>query len=267
MSYRLALAILIALGQRARADDIDVSAIEYLDVLETTDGSVWKGVVIEQVPNVSFKIATSDGSVHVLKTSDVTRLTKQRNPAYHHAASTEGSSLPEPFARTGLRGDSELDVVFPTGTLGDTLKVKTSFAPTLRIGYEALLGNVGVSGGFQVRFSYWRLPGMTDDSGWLLETHAYGRGALHIGRAAPYLGISIGTDVSYLYSAALDDSATALGFGMNLEFGLAIAATPMIAVDLGGDYQAPTCCRMRRTRASSTSRCGSARRCGSRACS
>ena len=81
---------------------------------------------------------------------------------------------------------------------------------------------------------------LTDDAGWLMETHAYGRGALHLGRAAPYLGVSIGPDISYLYSATMDDSATAIGFGMNLDFGLAIAATPTVALDIGGDYHPGT---------------------------
>jgi hypothetical protein len=40
-----------------------------------------------------------------------------------------------------MRADAELDIVFPTGTLGQT-GFLTSFAPTVRFGYEALLGNL-----------------------------------------------------------------------------------------------------------------------------
>ena len=43
-------------------DEVDVRSFEYLDVVETADGSIWKGVVVEQTPNVVYKIATADGS-------------------------------------------------------------------------------------------------------------------------------------------------------------------------------------------------------------
>src|SRR5262245_52700914 len=79
---RLFAAALLALAPAtALADDpqIDVAAADFLDVVETADGSVWKGIVIEQTPNVQYKIATADGSVHVIKAADVVRLTKQRN--------------------------------------------------------------------------------------------------------------------------------------------------------------------------------------------
>jgi hypothetical protein len=52
---------------------------EYLDVVQTRDGSVWKGLGIEQTPNVAYEIATADGSVHVIKAADVVKITKQRN--------------------------------------------------------------------------------------------------------------------------------------------------------------------------------------------
>lgn len=224
--------LVVALPLAARAD-IDVAASDTLDVLETSDGTVWKGVVIEQVPNVQYKIATADGSIHVIQAADVVRLTKQAN----HRAET-ASSLPAPLARTGIRADAELDFVFPTGTLGDI--ALTSFAPCVRFGYETMFGNIGLTGGVQTRFTYWRLQGMTEDAGWLLETHVYGRGAVHIGRAAPYLGITLGADTNYLYAADLDKSSTSVGFGMNLELGLTIAATPAVAIEIGGTYHPGT---------------------------
>src|SRR5262245_36445217 len=70
---------LVLLSTRARADDVDVNAFEYLDVVETADGSIWKGVLIEQTPGVQYKLATADGSQHVLKATDVTKVSRQKN--------------------------------------------------------------------------------------------------------------------------------------------------------------------------------------------
>src|SRR6185312_5387603 len=68
----------LALARFAHAEDaeVDVKSFEYVDVVETTDGSVWKGVIVEQSPGVQYKIATADGSLHVLKAGDVTKLSK-----------------------------------------------------------------------------------------------------------------------------------------------------------------------------------------------
>lgn len=243
------LVLVAALAARAHADDVDVRRFEYLDVLETSDGSIWKGVVVEQTPNVAYKIATADGSLHVVKAEDIVKLTKQRNPQYRVASTARvengeyidggtGPALPAPFARSGARLDAELAMIVPTGMVGKVFE--TSFAPTVRVGYEALFGNIGLSAGGQARFTYWRLPGDTSDASWTLETHLYGRGALHLGRVAPYVGLALGLDTNYIYANNLQMSQTELGLGMNLDFGLAIAATPAIAIDVGGDYHPGT---------------------------
>ena len=245
---------------RALADsnDVDVKSFEYLDVVETTDGSVWKGVVVEQTPNVQYKIATADGSLHVIQAGDVVKLTKQKNPAWaetHPAITTpigssrgnglsatyepSGPSLPPPFASSGLRIEPESTVVFPQGALSDA-KVDASFGTGFRVGYEALFGNFGLTGGEQTRITWWRLPGDLGDQAWTLETLLYGRAALHIGRVAPYAGVALGLDTNYLYSGLLGMSNTSLGFGMDIQSGIAIAATKQIAIDVGADYHPGT---------------------------
>ena len=42
------------------------------------NGSIVKGVIIEQIPGVSIKVETADGSVFVFKVQDVEKLTKER---------------------------------------------------------------------------------------------------------------------------------------------------------------------------------------------
>jgi opacity protein-like surface antigen len=263
-TYLTAALCLVAASSRVHADDseVDVRSFEYVDVVETTDGSVWKGVVVEQTPNVQYKIATSDGSLHVIKAADVVKMTKQKNKDYRApvAAATSagggtamqpngvssvyqasGPALPAPMAQSGLRLDPSFALVFPAG---DLKGFNTSFSPDIRAGYEALFGNFGLGGGGLARFTYWQLPsGMGLDPNnamWTLETHAYGRAALHISRAALYGGVSLGVDTNFVHDGPTNMSKTSVGFGMNLQTGVEIAASPTVAFKLGFDYHPGT---------------------------
>lgn len=59
------------------------------DVIYLKDGSIYRGVIIEQVPNVSYKIESRDGNVFAVKVEEVEKITKER-PAYHHASDGYG---------------------------------------------------------------------------------------------------------------------------------------------------------------------------------
>lgn len=265
----LALTILTSLGaHRAHADtnDVDVSAFEYIDVVETSDGSVWKGVVIEQTPNVRYKIATADGSLHVIQAGDVVKMAKQKNPGYHVAQVTAPNTtnavltggggggaggdvkatyhphhdgLPAPYATSGLRLDPEFATVIPLGVMSDAM-TGTSFGAGFRVGYEFLFGNFGLTAGEQTRITWWQLPGDPKDVAWTLETLAFARAAFHIGRVAPYATVAAGLDTNYIYAHAFDLANTSLGFGLDLGAGVSIAASPNIAIDLGADFHPGT---------------------------
>ncbi len=263
--HRIALLVsLCALGvaPRVHADDtaeVDVRGAEYLDVVETADGSIWKGVIVEQTPNVQYKIATADGSLHVLKAADVTKVTRQRQHAAHTATTTttgsdtsdvtappdtltrhyEDSSggLPAPYAKSGLRIDPSFAIVIPQG---DIQMTNTSFSPSVQAGYEYMIGNVGLEGGLMSRYTYWRLPGNTTDAATTTEMMGYARAALHISRVAIHAGAAAGVDMNYAYLTMFQASKTTLGFGLNLQGGVEVAATPTIALRAGFDYHPGT---------------------------
>ncbi len=56
---------------------IALSQQEYEEVVYLKNGSVIKGTIIEQVPDVSIKIQTKDGNVFVYKMEEIERITKE----------------------------------------------------------------------------------------------------------------------------------------------------------------------------------------------
>jgi len=244
----------------SHADDLDINSMEFVDVVETVEGSVWKGVVTEQAPNVFYKIETADGSVHVIKAYDVVKVTKQKNPKYRAtpkraalvidpgdtAPETDAIGVSAALPHDGVRIDPEVAFVFPMGDLVDlgmsTLDYRLSFAPGARVGYEMFRNNVGLGVGGLVRYTSWRLPEEIASIGthWTLETQLYGRAAAQFGRAAPYAGMSLGFDTNHTHNNMNGISSTAFAFGMNLQAGLTLAATPFAMLELGLDYHPGT---------------------------
>jgi hypothetical protein len=47
------------------------------DVIYAKDGSIYRGTIVEQIPNVSYKIEIAGGSVIVIKAEDVVKITKE----------------------------------------------------------------------------------------------------------------------------------------------------------------------------------------------
>ncbi len=56
---------------------IALSQQEYEEVVYLKNGSVIKGTIIEQVPDVSIKIQTKDGNTFVYQMDEIERITKE----------------------------------------------------------------------------------------------------------------------------------------------------------------------------------------------
>jgi hypothetical protein len=262
----LSLCILLAASAIAHADDqIDVQSAEYLDVVETSDGSIWKGVLVEQTPNVQYKLATADGSLHVIKAGDVTKISRQRNrkvaatvqpvpaalpveagqpadPAAPPAPAPDGvvQQYPQsggPYAHSGLRLGAELAFISPTG---DISKLNATSSPTLRAGYELLLGKFGIGAGAMLRYSYWQWPGMLNSTAWTLESMAYTRAAIHLGRVALHADVAVGLDTNYTWNADTSMAKTSLGIGLNVGTGIDVAVSHRWTLAAGLDFHPGT---------------------------
>lgn len=53
------------------------NARELQDVVYLKNGSIIRGIIIEQIPNQSLKIQTNDGSLFVYEITDVAKITKE----------------------------------------------------------------------------------------------------------------------------------------------------------------------------------------------
>ena len=255
----LSLAVLTA-PSLAHAQGVDVAATQTWDVLEIADGSVYKGVIVEQTPGKTYKLAMLDGSVRVFTADQIVKISKEANPNWTATTAAapqggpawtggsqqqrRGGGMPKAFAQSGMRFGVDPIVVFPTGDWGDKDQgsfVETSFAPSLRFGYEAVMGNFGIGGGLHTRFVPWILIGDAADadvSTWLLEAHAYGRASLHIGKVAPYAGMSMGVTTAQIAGPGSDDDVSETGFGLGIDFGLDAFVSNSIALGLGGTLNA-----------------------------
>jgi hypothetical protein len=55
------------------------------DVIYLNDGSIYKGVIIEQVPNMSYKIKSKDGNVFAVQINEIEKITKEEMQSnYRH---------------------------------------------------------------------------------------------------------------------------------------------------------------------------------------
>lgn len=57
------------------------SLSDYIDVVYLTNGSMIKGIIIEQIPGKSLKIETSDGSQFVYQITEIEKLTRELKPS------------------------------------------------------------------------------------------------------------------------------------------------------------------------------------------
>lgn len=116
-------------------------AQEMQDVVYLKNGSVVKGIIIEQVPNKSIKLQTSDGSLFVYQIDAVEKMTKELRMASARRGYNQGAATV--FAGKGLtagyKGYVDFGYTIGTGDFGmDRLAVSfvngVQFNPYLFVG-------------------------------------------------------------------------------------------------------------------------------------
>ncbi|MFI3240371.1 MAG: hypothetical protein R3Y22_07275 [Bacteroidales bacterium] len=90
---------------------VNAQSSEYQDVIYLHNGSVIKGFIIEQVPNESVKIETTEGNIFVYSMTDVQKMTKEKkvvtavnssNTQYSNGAKIDPNLSPKSPVVSGL---------------------------------------------------------------------------------------------------------------------------------------------------------------------
>lgn len=58
-------------------EDEEKENIPLIDIVYLKNGSIIRGIIIEQIPNVSIKLKNKDGSIFVFKTDEILKLTRE----------------------------------------------------------------------------------------------------------------------------------------------------------------------------------------------
>ena len=89
-------------------------AQNYREVVYLKNGSIIKGVIVEQTPNVSLKIKTADGSIFAYQMDEVEKMTKEEDTtSQSYKRTTNG------YRTVGYRGFVEVGGGFGVGYAGD----------------------------------------------------------------------------------------------------------------------------------------------------
>ncbi|HOT15038.1 MAG TPA: hypothetical protein PK252_09785 [Bacteroidales bacterium] len=135
---------------------INMLAQQYIDVVYLKNGSVIRGVIMEQVPNQSIKIQTADKSIFVYNMDEVDKILKEE-------AKTNSSSKSSPISSQGresysisieagllLTGPGKINVggyeMKPEISPLVKMDVDGILVPKLSMGVSAIFGLLGVDG-------------------------------------------------------------------------------------------------------------------------
>lgn len=175
------------------------------DVVYLKNGSIIKGIVIEEVPNESLKIQTRDGSVFAYKMSEVEKITKQvvtkkdARGSYNLYGDNSDYDL-----KTGFKFFTELGYTFGDNE-GERVELLTAAGSQI---------NPYLFVGAGVGLNYYTSDG---DNGFVLPIYADLRGYVPTGSAVhPYIDLKPG------YGVNLSDGDSDGGFYINATAGIEI---------------------------------------------
>jgi hypothetical protein len=117
----------------------------YQDVVYLKNGSIIRGIVIEQVPNKSIKIETSDRSVFVYQMDEIEKLTKEQVAGKN---SDDKGNIDQKYRfAIGIYGSP----ILPLGSFGDVYKMGSGFGAKIFFSKEKS-SNKGSSFGINVGY-------------------------------------------------------------------------------------------------------------------
>ena len=184
----------------------------YQDVVYLKNGSIIRGVIVEQVPNKSIKIETADRNVFVYQMDEIEKLTKE--PYIGKIGSfTNNTGL-----QTGYKGIVELGYQIGTGDFGmDRLKLNIINAYQLNPYFSLGFGT-------GLRFYF-------DEDAAVIPVFADFRANFIDNKISPYLSLGIG------YSFDATNGFEGVGFLLNPTVGVSFMVSDKSAINVGLGYE------------------------------
>ena len=189
------------------------------EVVYLKNGSIIKGIIIEQIPNKSLKIETSDGSIFVCNYRDVEKITKERMQSSSRQPGSRMAGSGNELAPKGYKGFIDLGYTAAVGDYGlGRVELTTShgyqFNPYLF---------VGAGTGFQY---YHEAETFT------MPIFADIRANFMRGPIVPFIGFKAG------YTFALSEGAGGLGCYFAPSVGVKYVVSPSVALNFTLGYSA-----------------------------
>jgi len=187
----------------------------YQEVVYLKNGSIIRGVIIEQVPNKSIKIQTADRNVFVYQMDEIEKLAKEPYPG------KSGSSLNSKGLQPGYKGIVELGYQIGTGDHGlDRLKLN------IINGYQI---NPYFSLGLGTGLRYY-----SDAEAVLIPVFTDFRANFINNKVSPYLSLGVG------YSFDATNHFLGVGFLINPTIGFSVKVLDKSALNVGLGYEMQT---------------------------
>lgn len=186
----------------------------YQDVVYLKNGSVIRGLIIEQIPNESIKIETSDRSVFVYKMEEIEKMTKEAKLVSKDSEKDFGGE----GLKSGYRGIIEIGYQFGVGNYGmDRFKFNVinggQFNPYFYLG-----------GGVGLRY-------YSDADAAVIPVFVHPRVNFLDSKISPYLGLSLG----YSFNASNDFEG--LGLLLSPSTGVTFNVSEKVNINVGLSYE------------------------------
>jgi len=208
------------------------------DVVYLKNGSIIRGVIIEQIPNKTIKIETPDRSLFVLEMDDIEKITKEADNRYANDRNNSRNYNRNNEGNYGGNWWQDKSYGYSNG-----YGMQTGYKGIVELGYQFGVGDYGmdrlklnVINGYQINpyFSLGIGTGVRyylDAEELLIPFFGDFRVNFMDNNISPYLSLGVG------YSFDASDSFSSVGFLLNPTVGVSIKISNKSAINVGVGYE------------------------------
>lgn len=230
MKFVCVAAAVLALPVTAHASEIDPAVIQLWDVVHVADGSVLKGVIVEEVPGTSLRVVLLGGSSIVVPMANVVRLARELNPGFARPQVMQAADAPAAPRSPAIIAASGLRIgVMPGLAYHTDADADPTFVLTSRVGWEIGLGQWGLTPGVVIDV----LPEVGIYGGAGVAVQGGARAAYRASTVSPFVGFGIGGDFATDTTLAIAMSG---GVDLVLHRRFALSAEAKFHRGFGGTY-------------------------------